>query len=61
MSKRSYKEALSPAHSFDVLKRERGRHFDPALVDAFLEDIDEVLRVREECEEKEGRRLPALY
>jgi putative two-component system response regulator len=47
-SKRPYKEAFSVDRSLNVLRSERERHFDPALVDAFMKDVDEVLRIKEE-------------
>ncbi len=33
---RPYKEAWPLERAFDLLSSERGRHFDPTLVDAFL-------------------------
>jgi putative two-component system response regulator len=35
-TKRPYKKAHSTADALDILKAERGRHFDPACLDAFL-------------------------
>ncbi|MDD5674746.1 MAG: response regulator [Chitinivibrionales bacterium] len=35
-SDRPYRHALSPATAFEILKKERGRQFDPQMVDAFL-------------------------
>lgn len=36
-SKRVYKEAIAHKEAVDIIRRERGEHFDPDLVDAFLE------------------------
>ncbi len=34
-SRRVYKEAISPPEAYETICRERGVHFDPAVVDAF--------------------------
>lgn len=39
---RPYKEAWSFDKGIEYVKNERGRHFDPAIVDAFLSSIDEI-------------------
>lgn len=44
-SKRCYKDALPLKQCIEVMKQERGRHFDPKVVDAFLSRIDEVTRI----------------
>ena len=36
-SERCYKEAFSHEKSVDIMKKGRGKHFDPALLDLFLE------------------------
>jgi hypothetical protein len=38
---RPYREALPPAEAAAVLRRERGRQFDPRVVDAFLDSLAE--------------------
>jgi response regulator RpfG family c-di-GMP phosphodiesterase len=38
---RSYKEAWSMDRFVDMIKKERGKHFDPRLVDLFLAHVDE--------------------
>lgn len=35
-SKRVYKDATAPDHTRDIIVKERGKHFDPVIVDAFL-------------------------
>lgn len=47
-SKRSYKEPWPEEKILDLLKSERGKHFDPALVDIFLEHHKEFFAVRDE-------------
>lgn len=38
--KRCYKDAWSFEESVETLKEQKGKHFDPHLVDLFLEDLD---------------------
>jgi len=45
-SERPYKQAWSEDDALAYIKRERGRHFDPELVDAFVARFDEVRRIR---------------
>jgi response regulator RpfG family c-di-GMP phosphodiesterase len=45
-SARVYKPAMSFDQAADVLRSERERHFDPLLVDLFLEDLDEIAAIR---------------
>jgi putative two-component system response regulator len=44
-SNRVYRAALPLDEAVSMLAAERGRHFDPAVVDAFLADMDEVQRI----------------
>lgn len=46
-SKRVYKEAWDLDEIIALFKEERGKHFDPALVDLFLNNLDEFLKIRE--------------
>jgi len=39
-SKRSYKEAWTEEKVLDVIKEERGKHFDPEVVDSFFDVLD---------------------
>jgi response regulator RpfG family c-di-GMP phosphodiesterase len=41
-SRRPYKEAWELERAFEQLERERGAHFDPYLVEIFLQNADEV-------------------
>ncbi|QEN06042.1 DUF3369 domain-containing protein [Thiospirochaeta perfilievii] len=43
--KRCYKEAWPLEKIIDLIKGERGEHFDPKLVDIFLENIDDILGI----------------
>jgi CHASE2 domain-containing sensor protein len=42
LSDRPYKEPWPLAEAMDELRRERGRHFDPQVVDAFLGIVDDL-------------------
>lgn len=50
-SRRPYKEPWSVSEALDLIRRERGEHFDPALVDAFERCLPEILAVRERWQE----------
>ncbi|MFH1136777.1 MAG: two-component system response regulator [Pseudomonadota bacterium] len=45
-SSRPYKKAWSLEDAVEEIKKGRGRHFDPALVDIFLENLEEFLTVK---------------
>jgi putative two-component system response regulator len=47
-SKRVYKEIWPVEDAVKLIKDERGKHFDPEVVDAFLSIIPEILKIREE-------------
>ncbi len=46
-SKRPYKKAWSEDEALTFLREQRGRHFDPALVDLFLGQMDAVRAVQQ--------------
>ena len=46
-SDRVYKKAWKDDRIFALFREERGKHFDPKLVDLFFENIDKLLLVRE--------------
>jgi type III secretion system FlhB-like substrate exporter len=45
LSKRPYKEPFSPEKVREIIAQERGKHFEPRLVDAFLGSYDEFLAI----------------
>ena len=47
---RVYRKAFPLPTALEMMKNERGTHFDPEALDAFLDSIDEVLRIKEEHE-----------
>ena len=46
-SRRPYKKAWEVERAVALLREDRGTHFDPACINVFLKDFDEVLAVRE--------------
>jgi len=46
-SKRCYKNAWPLEHIIDVLRNERGSHFDPTVVDVIFDRLDDLVAVRE--------------
>lgn len=45
-SRRPYKPAFPLAKCFQILEEGRGKHFDPAILDAFLEARNEIIAVQ---------------
>ena len=45
MSRRPYKPAFTTDQAIDIIKEGRGRHFDPDVVDVFLNDTVEIQRI----------------
>ncbi len=45
-SSRPYKKAWEDERIFKLFKEEKGKHFDPQLVDIFFDHIDEFLEIR---------------
>ena len=46
-SDRCYKQAWDDERIFKLLKEERGKHFDPTLIDIFFEHLDDFLEIRD--------------
>jgi response regulator RpfG family c-di-GMP phosphodiesterase len=47
LSRRCYKPAFALEKALDILEQGRGRHFDPRVVDAFVDAQEEILRIRD--------------
>lgn len=47
-SKRVYKEIWTVEDAVDLIKNEKGKHFDPEVVDAFLSILPDLLKIRQE-------------
>jgi putative two-component system response regulator len=54
LSVRPYKPAWSLPDTIEALKRKRGAHFDPKLVDAFLDKMPEVQKIRMQFSDSEA-------
>jgi putative two-component system response regulator len=52
-SARPYKPAWSVEQAVDFLREQRGRHFDPELVDLFLDQLPAVCAIRDRWAEEE--------
>ena len=44
-SQRVYKEAWDHGQVLDELRKERGKHFDPEMIDAFFIALDSIIAV----------------
>jgi two-component system response regulator RpfG len=55
-SVRPYKKAWSSEEAFEFLRQQRGKHFDPHLVDAFIGVQGDVERIRRELRDPEAVR-----
>jgi len=51
-SDRVYKKAWDDARIFKLFKEERGKHFDPKLIDLFFENLEKFLEVRDRFQDK---------
>ncbi len=47
ISRRVYKEPIPLGRSIQIMQEGRGNHFDPRLLDIFLDSLDEVIRIVE--------------
>jgi len=54
MSQRPYKPAFSAARSLEIMMSERGKHFDPHLLDCFLDRQHEILQVMAQYADERG-------
>ena len=52
-SDRVYKKAWSDEDIFAMFKEQKGKHFDPTLVDIFLNNVDEFKKIRDKYKEIE--------
>lgn len=51
-SERPYKKAFSISKAIDIIKAERGQHFDPNVVDSFLDSMDEIIAIHDKWKKK---------
>ncbi len=52
---RPYKEAWSVEKAIELIKSESGQHFDPMLVDKFIEILPEILRIKEKYDDPSNK------
>ncbi|SDU52667.1 response regulator [Desulfobacula phenolica] len=45
-SKRPYKDPYPPEVTYNIMKKERGEHFDPDILDVFLNNFEQFLDIR---------------
>lgn len=50
-SVRPYKKAWAVDDALKLIQENKGKHFDPALVDAFMDNLDEILIIRDDHKE----------
>jgi putative two-component system response regulator len=46
LSDRSYRPAMTVAEAVDLIRSERGTHFDPTFAELLLDNLDEILSLR---------------
>lgn len=51
--------SYTPDEAFNLMRPERGKHFDPDVLDAFLEILDEILVIRKSYVDVDDARLEA--
>ena len=52
-SKRPYKDPHPVEVALDIIKEERGKHFDPEIVDIFLKNIGDIVKIKDEVDAEE--------
>jgi putative two-component system response regulator len=48
ISDRPYKLAFSMQKALEIVKADSGAHFDPQVIDAFVDNVDIVMQIRRE-------------
>lgn len=54
VSKRPYKPAFAYEESIEIMKQQRGSHFDPCVLDAFLKCKEQIVQVHVEYADEEA-------
>ena len=60
-SRRPYKKPFSIEKTNRIIAQERGRHFDPDVVDAFFAVEDTILEIKERYQDEDEDRLSHLF
>ncbi|MGC9772003.1 hypothetical protein MNJ99_05445 [Fervidobacterium islandicum] len=56
-SKRPYKKPFSFEKAVEIIKEGRGTHFDPKVVDAFVENIEKIKAIYNELKDTESNEI----
>jgi putative two-component system response regulator len=59
-TERPYKKAWAIDEAIEFLKEQRGKHFEPRLVDLFIEILPDILMVRDQYLEKSEEKISVL-
>lgn len=51
-TKRSYKPALPNEEAYNIMREERGNHFDPQVVEVFFQNLDKIIAIQQKFEER---------
>ena len=46
LSERPYKKAFSLEKTLDIIQADSGTHFNPQVVEVFINTLDEILKIR---------------
>ncbi|MDR2405113.1 MAG: two-component system response regulator [Deltaproteobacteria bacterium] len=57
MSRRPYKPAFTPEQAIGIITDGRGKHFDPEVVDVFVSDIPEIMRIWRSSQEEQSKEV----
>ena len=57
-SRRCYKPAFPMEKVLSIIDEGRGSHFDPAVIDAFISELDEILTIKEKFKDELGEVEP---
>lgn len=61
VSKRCYKEAYPLEKALDIVREENGKHFDPRVVEAFFNVLEQVLTFYQDPVNSDGDLTPTCY
>lgn len=50
ISKRPYKDPYTVEFACDIIANDRGKHFDPQIVDIFLDNVDELVKIKKDVD-----------
>ncbi|MDM8551901.1 HD domain-containing protein [Desulfobacterales bacterium HSG2] len=53
-SKRPYKDPYPTEVAVDIIRKERGEHFDPDVADVFINNLEEILRIKTRVDSHEN-------